>query len=107
MGFPSLLRRDRACILVVALLAAHSACAPLAQVRQTKARLSGQNAATPEQRRAEEAIAAGQELQRTDPLKAIGYFVRGVELSSRELQKHPSDTIALRDYNFALARVFS
>lgn len=100
------LRRSKAYIVILLALAL-GACAPLAQVRQTKARLNGQQAPRPEHRRAEEAIAAGQELQRADPLKAIGYFVRGVELSSRELQKHPSDTIALRDYNFALARVFS
>src|SRR4030095_8649720 len=76
-------------------------------VRQTKATLSGQQATTPELRRAEEAISAGRELQGADPTKAIGYSLRGVELSANELKRHPRDSVALRDYDFALSRVFS
>lgn len=101
------LRLSSSYLVVVAVVATLDACAPLAQVRQTKATLSGQHATTPELRRGEEAITAGQELQRADPMKAIGYFVRAAEVSSRELQKRPNDTLALRDYNFALARIFS
>ena len=42
-----------------------------------------------------------------DPKKAIGFYLSGVESATRELRKNPKDRIALRDYNFALSRVFS
>jgi pimeloyl-ACP methyl ester carboxylesterase len=101
------LRLSRSYIVVVAVLATLGACAPLAQVRQTKATLSGQHATSPELRRAEEAIAVGQKLQRGGPQKRIGYYLRGVELAEKELQKSPTNNLALRDYDFALSRVFS
>lgn len=100
-------RSSRVYFIIVAVLAMLGACAPLAEVRPTKPALTGERATTPELRRAEDAITAGQELQRADPKKAIGYFLRGVELAAKELQKRPSDNLALRDYDFALCRVFS
>jgi pimeloyl-ACP methyl ester carboxylesterase len=100
------LRRSKAYVVILVALAL-GACAPLAQVRQTKATLSGQHATSPELRGAEEAITVGQKLQRGDPQKAIGYYLRGVELAEKELQKSPTNSLALRDYDFALSRVFS
>ena len=100
------LRRSKAYIIILLALAL-GACAPLAEVHSTKPVFTGGPATAPELQRAEDAITAGQELQRADPKKAIGYFLRGVELSAKELQKRPSDNLALRDYDFALCRVFS
>jgi len=94
-------------ILCVALLVTLSACAPLAEVRSTKTTLKGEHGTVPELQRAEEAIANGQELQHTNPGKAIGCYLHAVELSEHELQTAPNDRLALRDYDFALSRVFS
>jgi pimeloyl-ACP methyl ester carboxylesterase len=101
------LRQSRSSIVVVAILAAFGACAPLAQVREIHPKLPAQHGAPPKLHRAEEAIAAGEQLQRGDPKKAIGFYLSGVESATRELRNNPKDRIALRDYNFALSRVFS
>jgi len=56
------LRRSKTHIVVAAALATLSACAPLAEVRETDPRVGTQHGT-----RAEQAIAGGQELQRKDP----------------------------------------
>jgi pimeloyl-ACP methyl ester carboxylesterase len=95
-------RRSKTYILAAGALAILSACAPLAQVRETNPTLGAQNGT-----RAEQAIAGGQELQRNDPTRAIGSYLTGAELATTELQKNPKDRVALRDYDFALSRAFS
>ena len=55
----------------------------------------------------EQAIAQGQKLEHNAPARAIGYYLSGVEISHANLRKDPGNTVALRDYNFALSRVFS
>jgi hypothetical protein len=94
-------------ILVLGALLALSACAPLAQVREIKPRLGAQHGTLPQLRHAEQAIAEGDNLQRADPTRAIGFYLSGVESATSELRKNPNDRVALRDYDFALSRVFS
>ena len=93
--------------LLVAAVATLSACAPLAQVREVNPRLGAQHGALPQLQLAEQAITAAEQLQWTNPNRAIGFYLSGVESATRELRKNPKDRIALRDYNFALSRVFS
>lgn len=93
------LRRSKP-YLVILLAPALSACAPLAQVHEIKPKLAGAQANA-----AEQAIARGQDLQRSDPNKAVGYYLDAVALATTELGK--GNGIAIRDYNFALSRVFS
>ena len=94
-------------ILVLGALLALSACAPLAQVREIKPRLGAQHGTLPQLRHAEQAIARGDNLQRADPIRAIGFYLSGVQSATSELRKDPDDHVALRDYDFALSRVFS
>ena len=94
-------------ILLVALVAGVSACAPLASVREVDARLGAQHGSAPELQRAELAIADAKALRRADPQRAIGLYLSAVEASSALLRSNSRDTLAERDYNFALARVFS
>jgi pimeloyl-ACP methyl ester carboxylesterase len=94
--------RSKTYILVLLALATLSACAPLAAVRETNPRIGAQHGT-----RAEQAIAGGQELQRNDPQRAIASYLAGVELAASELRKYPKDSLALRNYDFALSRVFS
>ena len=103
----ALIKRSQTQILLVTALATLSACAPLAQVRQIKPRLGAQHGAPSQLRRAEQAIAEGEQLQRIDPKKAAGLYLSGVESATSELRMNPKDLLALRDYDFALSRVFS
>jgi pimeloyl-ACP methyl ester carboxylesterase len=96
-----------ACILLAAALATLSACAPLAEVRETSPKLGAQHGTQPQLQRAEQAIADGEELQRADPKKAVGFYLVAVESATSDLRKNPKDHLALRDYDFALSRVFS
>src|SRR4029450_10610578 len=111
--FADLLRRGsrikstQTSILVLGALLALSACAPLAQVREIKPRLGAQHGTLPQFRHAEQAIAEGDNLQRADPTRAIGFYLSGVQSATSELRKDPNDLVALRDYDFALSRVFS
>ena len=94
-------------MLSLPLLATLSGCAPLATVRETNPRLGAQYGTSPQLQRAEQQIAAGQQLKASHPDRAIGFYLSGVESATRELRKNPKDRIALRDYDFALSRVFS
>jgi pimeloyl-ACP methyl ester carboxylesterase len=100
-------RRSKTHIVVIAALATLSGCAPLATVRETSPRLGTQYGTSPQLQRAEQQIAAGQQLRASHPEQAIGCYLASVESTTSELRKNPRDRIALRDYNFALSRVFS
>src|SRR5437762_907608 len=100
-------RRSRTDIVVVAALAMLGACAPLAEVRETSPRLGAQYGTSPQLQRAEQQIAAGQQLKASHPEQAVGCYLASIESTTSELRKNPRDRIALRDYNFALSRVFS
>ncbi len=56
---------------------------------------------------AEQKIANALRLDRRKPLAAIGEYLDATEIASRQLARDPNDASAQRDYNFALARVFS
>ena len=100
------LRRSKAYIVILLALAL-GACAPLAQVREVNPRLGAQRGSPLELQRAEHAIAEGQKLQRIDPHRAIGFYLGGLEATRIAIQKDPRNPLALRDYDFALSRVFS
>jgi pimeloyl-ACP methyl ester carboxylesterase len=103
----SRIRSTQTPILVLGALLALSACAPLAQVREIRPSLGAQHGTLPQLRHAEQAIAEGDNLQRADPTRAIGFYLSGVESATSELRKDPNDRVALHDYDFALSRVFS
>ena len=94
-------------LIVVAVVATLAACAPLAQVQHVNPSLGTPHGILPDLQRAERAIADAENTKHTDPKTGIGLYLSGVESATRELRKNPTDHIALRDYNFALSRVFS
>src|SRR5215470_3994923 len=100
-------RRSKTRILLAAALAALSACAPLAQVREVNPRLGAPPGVPSQLQRSERAVAAAENLKRKDPNIAVGLYLSGVESATNELRRHPEDRVALRDYDFALSRVFS
>ena len=94
-------------VVLLAALVTLTACAPLAQVREVNPRLAAAHGTSAQLHRAEEATADGEQLQRSDPNRAIGFYLSGVESAISELRKDPKNRAALRDYDFALSRVFS
>jgi pimeloyl-ACP methyl ester carboxylesterase len=100
-------QRSKACIVIIAALATLGGCAPLAEVRTTSPRLGTQYGTSAQLQRAAQQIASGQEVKRTHPDRAIGFYLAGVQSATSDLRKNLKDRIALRDYNFALSRVFS
>jgi pimeloyl-ACP methyl ester carboxylesterase len=107
MGIALQIKRSQTHILLAAALAALGACAPLAEVSKTEPKLGAQDGTIAELRRAEQAIADAQKLKRTDPNRAVGLYLCGLEAATKELRQNPRDRLALRDCNFALSRVFS
>lgn len=87
---------------VLLVCVALGSCAPLVAVKETTPKLAPQYGTS-----AEQAIAEGAEVQRTEPLRAAGLYLSAVEETTATLRRSPHDTVALRDYDFALARVFS
>ena len=100
-------RRRNSQFVLLGTLATLAGCAPLAEVREINPRLDAQHGTLPQLQRAEQQIAIGQELKHRDPHSAVGAYLAGVQSATSELRKNPKDHIALRDYNFALSRVFS
>ena len=100
-------RRSKTHVVVIAMVATLSGCAPLATVRETSPTLGAQYGTSPQLQRAEQQIAAGQQLKASHPERATGFYLAGAESATSELRKNPKDRIALRDYNFALSRIFS
>jgi pimeloyl-ACP methyl ester carboxylesterase len=103
----ALIKRGQPQILLVTALAMLGGCAPLAEVREVNPKLGAQYGTRPQLRRAEKAITDGEQLQGSDPNRAIGFYLSGVESAISELRKDPNNRVALRDYDFALSRVFS
>jgi pimeloyl-ACP methyl ester carboxylesterase len=100
-------RSRKSYIVLVAALATLLGCAPLAKVREVNPRLGAQHGTLPRLQRAEQQIANGQEIERTDPGGAIGSYLAGLQSATNQLRKNPRDRLAIRDYDFALSRVFS
>jgi hypothetical protein len=95
-------------LLVGALALALAGCGhPLASVKNTSARYEASTSADGRLAAAEQEIVAAQRLQQRQPLEAIGKFLSAAEAAANRLREQPKDAAALRDYNFALSRVFS
>ena len=101
------IKKSQSHILLAVALAALGACGPLAEVSKTEPKLGAQYGTIVELRRAEQAIDDAEKLKRTDPNRAVGFYLCGLEEAAKELWKNRRDRLALRDYNFALSRVFS
>ena len=70
-------------ILLAVALAALGACGPLAEVSKTEPKLGAQYGTIAELRRAEQAIADAQKLKRTDPNRAVGFYLCGLEEAAK------------------------
>ena len=92
------------CVISVALTL--TGCAQYAEVKERRPSLqgpTGNGALAP----AEQSIAQALGHDHNNPLKAAGDCLDALEVVSSELHKNPTDPLARRDYNFALARLFN
>jgi len=93
-------------LLLFALLV--GGCAdPLATVKNITPRYEQPAAVVGESSASRPLIAEAEKLQRTDPASAIGKYLGAAEGALAQLRAKPENATALRDYNYALARVFS
>jgi pimeloyl-ACP methyl ester carboxylesterase len=92
----------------VALVLVLAGCGhPLASLKNTTAHYAPSVATSDDVRAAEQHIAAGEKLQSRDSLGAIGEYLRAADLAQARLRLRPADLDAVRDYDFALSRMFS
>ncbi len=103
----SRIKRNQALVLLLAALVTLGACAPLAEVRQINPKLGAQHGALPQLHRAEQAIANAENFKRTDPKRAVGFYLGRLNQQRTNCGRIQDDRLALRDYDFALSRVFS
>jgi pimeloyl-ACP methyl ester carboxylesterase len=101
------IKRNQPLVLLIAALASLGACAPLAEVREINPTLGAPHGTLPQLHRAEQAIAEANNFKRSDSKRAVGLYLAAVESATRELRRDPQDRLAVRDYDFALSRVFS
>ena len=103
----ALIKRCQTQILLVAALATLGACAPLAQVREVNPRLGAQHGTLPQLQRAERAIADAEKLNVPIQKKRLALIYVALNQQRANCGNNPKDLVALRDYDFALSRVFS
>src|SRR4029434_6999322 len=96
------------CSLPIVITLVRAGCAnPLANVKNTTAHYAPSVAASSDVRLSEQHIIVGEKLQSRDSLAAIGEYLRAADSALAQLRQHPGDLDAMRDYDFALARMFS
>ena len=96
----------RSCIFALFVALVFAGCASYSTVKERRPSLriiSGSSVPVG----SESTILRALRLGRSRPLVALEGFLSVMEAASRQLEKNPDDADALRDYNFALARVFA
>ena len=88
-----------ACAFVVA------GCAQYGEVSHVRPHLAGTSGGGP-LAVAEQTIAKAMEEEPARPLRSLGDCLLALREASRELERDPENTIAIRDYNFGIARIF-
>src|SRR4030095_709673 len=96
------------CSLPIVVTLVLAGCAhPLANVKNTTAHYPPWVAPSRDVGVAKQHFIPGEKLQTRDSLAAISEYLRAVDSALAQLRQHPGDLDAMRDYDFALARVFS
>ena len=95
----------RAPLCVLGCLFVLGGCAQYAEVSHVRPCLAGASGSEP-LAVAERTIAQAMQEERTQPLRALGDCLLALKEASRELERDPENAIAIRDYNFGIARIF-
>src|SRR5712671_3978118 len=92
------------CVLGIALTLA-SCADPYVEVSRRKPSLTGPPGSGALASAEQELDAAIRE-QRSKPLEAAGHCLAALQVTTRELRRDPANVTAIRDYDFAIARLF-
>src|SRR6476659_9576104 len=95
--------RAHFCLLACAFLVA--SCGRYAEVSHVQPHLAGA-AGTGPLAEAERAMAKAMQEERTQPMRALGDCLLALQAATRELEHNSNNAIALRDYDFGIARIF-
>jgi pimeloyl-ACP methyl ester carboxylesterase len=82
-------------------------CAQYASVREKPQRVLPPSPGVAALQGAEQSISDGLRRAKNEPLVAIGHYLSAVRTAANQLERTPADATARRDYNFAIARVFT
>jgi len=96
--------RLRLCVLPTVFALANCA-APYAEVSPKKPHLTGP-AGSGTLASVEQTLDRAVREHRSQPLEAVGHCLEALESTTRELRRDPANATAIRDYDFAIARVF-
>jgi pimeloyl-ACP methyl ester carboxylesterase len=92
--------------LVVALAACAAAgCSTYSKVSERRPVYNAAAGGTGALESASAEIVKAQQLDRRDPLPALGEYITAAETASRQLQRNPQDEPAQQAYNFAVGRI--
>ena len=98
------LRSTVSALVLALLLTELNGCAPLATVKYTAPRPTVTRETDAEMIEAESYLTNGQRLEHAEPLSALGEYLAGARLTSRRIERQPTDTAARDLYNFSVAR---
>jgi len=82
-------------------------CSHIAQVGEVRPRFRPLHTAVGALVAVEKGISQALQLEKRDPMDALGGFLTAAEEAAKQLERKPSDTAARNAYNFAVARVFT
>jgi pimeloyl-ACP methyl ester carboxylesterase len=82
-------------------------CAQYASVAEKRQRVLPPSAGVGALQGTEQSISDGLRRAKNEPLVAIGRYLSAAQTAANQLERTPADATARRDYNFAIARVFT
>lgn len=91
-------------LLILGGLLALTSCASIVTVKTTTPRFTAIGSQETALVDAERRLQNGAQLRRTDPLRALGYYLDSAKTALAQLKRHPSDKQARDVYNFSVAR---
>jgi len=91
-------------LLILAGLLALTSCASIVTVKTTTPRFTPIGSQETALVDAERRLQNGAQLTRTDPLRALGYYLDSAQTALAQLRRHPGDKQARDLYDFAVAR---
>ncbi len=102
------MRNRIACFVVgIAVACAIASCATYSKVSERRPRYNVAVGDSGAMAAAEAEITKALQIERRDPLAALGEYLTATEIASGQLARNPNDMNAMRDYNFAVGRIIA
>jgi pimeloyl-ACP methyl ester carboxylesterase len=94
-------------VIAITVACALAGCATYSKVSERRPRFRPIASAVGELANAQAAIAKALQLDRSNPLAALGEYMSAAQISLRQFERDPRDENARNDYNFAVARIIA